>query len=130
MDQLKSATSIMNENTLLPFDLPSVARKKLTVGFDGGQLSSDTGVLLLRGAEKRIGICARLAASLRDRRNPESIEHPLEEMIKLRTKRFVRFSSMSSNASASIGPIQKSWYAATATTVAKRRWSGARKPLV
>ena len=75
----------MNEDTLLPFDLPSVARKKLTVGFDGGQLSSDAGVLLLRGAEKRIGICARLAASLRDRRNPESIEHPLEEMIKLRT---------------------------------------------
>src|SRR5215212_2904439 len=72
-------------NTLLPFDLPSVARKKLTVGFDGGQLSSDAGVLLLRGAEKRIGICARLAASLRDRRNPERIEHPLEEMFKLRT---------------------------------------------
>src|SRR4030081_976427 len=75
----------MNEDTLLPFDLPSVARKKSTVGFDGGQLSSDAGVLLLRGAEKRIGICARLAACLRDRRNPESIEHPLEEMIKLRT---------------------------------------------
>src|SRR6266545_8147077 len=33
----------------LPFDLPSVARKKLSVGFDGGQLSPDAGVLLLRG---------------------------------------------------------------------------------
>src|SRR5258707_1249342 len=31
----------MSEDTLLPFDLPSVARKKLSVGFDGGQLSSD-----------------------------------------------------------------------------------------
>jgi putative ABC transport system substrate-binding protein len=31
----------MCEDTLLPFDLPSVARKKLSVGFDGGQLSSD-----------------------------------------------------------------------------------------
>jgi len=75
----------MSEDTLLPFDLPSVARKKLTVGFDGGQLSSDAGALLLRGAEKRIGICARLAASIRDRRKPERIEHPLEEMFKLRT---------------------------------------------
>jgi len=49
----------MSEDTLLPFDLPSVARKKLSVGFDGGQLSSDAGALLLRGAEKKIGIDAR-----------------------------------------------------------------------
>ena len=75
----------MSEDNLLPFDLPSVARKKLSVGFDGGQLSSNGGVLLLRGAEKKIGICARLAACIRDRRNPERIEHPLEEMFKLRT---------------------------------------------
>jgi hypothetical protein len=74
----------MSEDTLLPFDLPSVARKKLTVGFDGGQLSSNAGALLLRGAEKKIGIGARLAACIRDRRKPERIEHPLEEMLKLR----------------------------------------------
>ena len=74
----------MSEDTLFPFDLPSVARKKLTVGFDGGQLSSDAGALLLRGAEKKIGIGARLAACIRDRRKPERIEHPLEEMLKLR----------------------------------------------
>ena len=42
----------MNEYTLLPFDLPSIARKKLSVGFDGGQLSSDAGVRVLRGVEK------------------------------------------------------------------------------
>src|SRR5712671_6868592 len=73
----------MSEDTLLPFDLPSVARKKLTVGFDGGQLSSDAGALLLRGAERKIRIGARLAACIRDRRKPERIEHPLEEMLKL-----------------------------------------------
>jgi hypothetical protein len=74
----------MSEDTLLPFDLPSVARKKLTVGFDGGQLSSNAGALLLRGAEKKIGIAKRLAACIRDRRKPERIEHPLEEMLNLR----------------------------------------------
>ena len=42
----------MNEDSLLPFDLPSVARKNLSVGFDGGQLSSDAGVCVLRGVEK------------------------------------------------------------------------------
>ncbi len=63
----------MSEDTLLPFDLPSVARKKLSVGFDGGQLSSDAGVLLLRGVEKKLGLAARLSSCIRDRRNPERI---------------------------------------------------------
>ena len=74
----------MSEDTLLPFDLPSVARKKLSVGFDGGQLSSDAGVLVLRSVEKKLGLAARLAACMRDRRKPERIEHPLEEMLRLR----------------------------------------------
>src|SRR6202051_877934 len=79
-----SATPIMSEDTLLPFDLPSVARKKLSVAFDGGQLSSDAGVLVLRGVEKKLGLAARLASCMRDRRNPERIVHPLEEMLRLR----------------------------------------------
>ena len=37
----------MSNDNALPFDLPSVCRKKSSVGFDGGQLSSDAGVLLL-----------------------------------------------------------------------------------
>jgi hypothetical protein len=74
----------MSEDTLLPFDLPSIARKKLSVGFDGGQLSSDAGVLLLRGVEMKLGLAGRLSSCIRDRRNPERIEHPLEEMLRLR----------------------------------------------
>src|SRR6266853_4621998 len=81
---MRSATSVMSENTLLPFDLPSIARKKVSVGFDGGQLSSDAGVLVLRGVEKKLGLAARLASCIRDRRNPERIVHPLEEMLRLR----------------------------------------------
>src|SRR5258706_4102104 len=80
---MRSATSVMSENTLLPFDLPSIARKKVSVGFDGGQLSSDAGVLVLRGVEKKLGLAARLASCIRDRRNPERIVHPLEEMLRL-----------------------------------------------
>ena len=38
----------MNENILLPLELPAVARKKVTVAFDGGRLSSNGGVLPLR----------------------------------------------------------------------------------
>lgn len=74
----------MNEDNPLPFDLPSVGRKKLSVGFDGGQLSSDAGVLLLRGVESKLGLADRLAACIRDKRDPDLIEHTIEEMLKLR----------------------------------------------
>src|SRR5262245_41835148 len=74
----------MTEATLLPFDLPAVHRKKLTVDFGGGSQSSDGGLLLLREAERELGICARLADSLTDRRDPNRIEHSLVELIKTR----------------------------------------------
>src|SRR4029434_9183541 len=83
-DRLRSATPVMSEDTLLPFDLPSVAGKKLSVGFDGGQLSSDAGVLVLRGVERNVGLAARRASCSRDRRKAERIEHPLGEMLRLR----------------------------------------------
>src|SRR6266508_4445199 len=82
--RMRSATPVMSEDTVLPFDLPSVARKKVSVGFDGGQLSSDAGVLLLRGVEKELGLADRLASCMRDRRDPDRIEHPLNEMLRLR----------------------------------------------
>jgi len=74
----------MSEDIPLPFDLPSVCRKKVSVGFDGGQLSSDAGVLLLRNIEKKLGLAARLAGCIREWRDPERIEHSVEEMLKLR----------------------------------------------
>jgi len=74
----------MEENTILPFDLPAVARKKVSVAFDGGMLSSDAGVLLLRGVERRLGIAARLATCVKDRRDSDRIDHTVEEMLRLR----------------------------------------------
>jgi Transposase DDE domain group 1 len=74
----------MTEATLLPFDLPAVQRKKLTVDFGGGTQSSDGGLLLLREVERSLGICARLAGSLTDPRAPQRVEHQLIELIKTR----------------------------------------------
>lgn len=74
----------MNHDTLLPFDLPAVARKKLTVDFAGGNQSSDGGLLLLREAERGLGICARLAGSIRDLRDASRVQHSLVELIKTR----------------------------------------------
>jgi hypothetical protein len=74
----------MDDDTLLPFELPAVARKKVSVDFDGGMLSSDAGVMLLRGVERGLGIASRLAACLNDRRDPERIDHTIEEILRLR----------------------------------------------
>jgi hypothetical protein len=74
----------MNHDTPLPFDLPAVARKKLTVDFEGGNQSSDGGLLLLREAERGLGICERLAGSMRDLRDASRVQHSLVELIKTR----------------------------------------------
>ena len=50
----------MLEDTLLPFSLLSVQRKKVTAAFDGGRMTSDGGVMLLAAVETSLGIAARL----------------------------------------------------------------------
>src|SRR2546429_2328102 len=76
----RSATAAMTDDTLLAFDLPSVHRKKLTVDFDGGNQSSDGGLLLLRQAERKLGGCARLADAMPDRRDASRLRHEMFEM--------------------------------------------------
>jgi len=75
----------MNNDTLLPFDLPAVCRRKLTVDFNGGTQSSDAGLLLFREAERKLGVCRRLAAAMPDRRDPNRILHEMFEMVMART---------------------------------------------
>ena len=74
----------MSDDTLLPFDLPSVCRKKLTVDFDGGNQSSNGGLLLLRETERTLGVCWRLADAMPDRRDPDRIRHAIFEMVMAR----------------------------------------------
>src|SRR5882757_7536600 len=74
----------MTDDTPLPFDLPSVRRKKLTVDFAGGNQSSNGGVLLLREAEHKHGVCLRLAEAMPDRRDPDRIRHAMFEMVMAR----------------------------------------------
>jgi hypothetical protein len=74
----------MTEATLLPFDLPAVRRKKLTVDFAGGNQSSDAGLLLLRQAERKVGICQRLAEVMPDRRDQSRVRHEMFELVAAR----------------------------------------------
>ena len=74
----------MDEDNLLPFSLPSICRRKVSVAFDGGLLSSDGGVMLLRDVERRLGLAEVLARCLKDRRDPARIDHDLVAMLRLR----------------------------------------------
>lgn len=68
---------------LLP-GLSPVAHKPLEARFDGGQMSSDGGVLLLREVEQRLGVAGRLAGCLIDPRDPTCVTHRLDEIIRFR----------------------------------------------
>jgi hypothetical protein len=74
----------MTDASLLPFDLSAVRRKKLTVDFGGGNQSSDGGLLLLRHAERNLGICRRIADTMADRRDPIRIRYAVFEMVMAR----------------------------------------------
>jgi hypothetical protein len=69
----------MTDDTLLPFDLPAVCPKKLTVDFDGGNQSSDAGLLPPREAERSVGKCWLLASTMTDRRDQSRIRHAMFE---------------------------------------------------
>src|ERR1700739_2478756 len=74
----------MTDDSLLPFALPSVRRKKITAAFDGGRISSDGGVMLLALAERRIGIADKLAAEIADPRDPARVTHLLTDILRAR----------------------------------------------
>jgi hypothetical protein len=75
----------MTEATLLPFDLPAIHRKKLTVDFAGGNQSADAGLLLLRQAERKLGVCKRLAEAMPDRRDQSRVRHETFELVMARS---------------------------------------------
>jgi hypothetical protein len=64
---------------VLPFS--SVGKKKIQADFNGGHLTSDSGVLLLRETDKRLGLIDRIADCLPDSRHPSLIKHSQREML-------------------------------------------------
>ena len=59
----------------------SLGKREVVGKFDGGNITSDAGGLLLRETEKRTGILSRFAECFRDLRDPELIEHTVAELV-------------------------------------------------
>src|SRR5258706_14485791 len=63
------------------FGFHPLKRLEIRAQFDGGAISPDGGGLLLREVEKRIGILRQFASCFTDYRNPDLIEHTVEELV-------------------------------------------------
>ncbi len=63
--------------------------RQLQARFDGGRMTSDAGLLLLRQFDEGHGWSAQLAAALADPRAADSIDHPREELLRQRLYQIV-----------------------------------------
>ncbi len=83
---LPGTPSAMNDPTLPLEGLSSVRGKAVVARFDGGLLSSDSGVIALAEVERRLCVSERLARCIEDPRSPDQVVHSLADMIGFRTK--------------------------------------------
>lgn len=63
------------------FGFHPLKQREIRAQFDGGAITTEGGSLLLREVEKRIGIVGQFAACFRDYRDPDLIEHTVEELV-------------------------------------------------
>ncbi len=66
------------------FVFPRVNRRIVEASFDGGEITSDGGVLLLRQADRMLGLSEAVAAVLSDPRRQASCDHDLGDLLRQR----------------------------------------------
>jgi len=74
----------MTDCNLKTLHFTSLGRQKIQADFNGGRLTSDTGMLLLRETDRQINLIKALAACLPDPRHPSLIKYSQEEMLRQR----------------------------------------------
>lgn len=68
---------------------PWSKKQTLTVDFEGGEITSDAGLLLIRQADKALGLIERLAGSIVDRRDARYADHDLGTLLRQRVYQIV-----------------------------------------
>src|SRR5215210_1604150 len=63
------------------FEFPRVQGRAVVASFDGGQITSEAGALLLGATDKVLGLTRRLAGCFQDQRDPAFVEHRLETLL-------------------------------------------------
>ncbi len=62
-------------------DFPMLGSRQVLADFDGGAITSDGGALPLRKTEQLTGIIRQFAACFTDHRDPDLIEHTIQELV-------------------------------------------------
>ena len=71
----------MTECTQSCFSFAALYRREVVAQFDGGDITTDAGGLLLREVDRRLNITQRLAACFVDYRRPDRMEHTVGELV-------------------------------------------------
>ena len=74
----------MTQNTKQTMLFKAISHKKIVADFNGGDVSSDGGLLFLRATEKKTDIIARITKVLDDRRHPGYVKHDLQQLLRQR----------------------------------------------
>jgi hypothetical protein len=82
--QQKEEETAMKDCTKQLLLFKDISHKKIEADFEGGEVSSDAGLLFLREVENRIGLISKMTDSLKDRRHPGYVKHQLHELFKQR----------------------------------------------
>jgi hypothetical protein len=72
---------MLTECSADPFEFAALAGRAVVAGFDGGAITSDAGALLLKAADRAIGLLGRFAGCFIDRRCPQLIEHGVGTLV-------------------------------------------------
>src|SRR6266581_7903697 len=67
-----------------PLHLAPVGNKAVALDFDGGLLSSDAGLMLLKDPDEQLGLTRALAAVRKDPRDPRRVHFTLHDLLKQR----------------------------------------------
>jgi hypothetical protein len=78
----KSKTNSADKQGQMTLDLPNL--KTIEQDFDGGQVCSDGGLLILRKADQRLDLTELASFTIRDKRRPEYIEHSIQDLFRQR----------------------------------------------
>jgi Transposase DDE domain group 1 len=79
------AAFLMTECKPKPIEFHTLGNREVVAHFDGGDITSDAGGLMLREVEQRTGILKKFGACFTDHRKPEAIEHPVEDLVAQRS---------------------------------------------
>ncbi len=71
----------MTQCTPAPLPFATLGRRTLQADFSGGDLTTDGGALLLREADRRLGLLNALDRCVPDPRDPERITHPQRALL-------------------------------------------------